>query len=397
MSKLFKTNKAPNTTQYHHAETVRINGLSLTNNTIPYDNATLRTGIDSIAKHIAKAEPRCIVNNTIAEDSTLQPLLVRPNEFMSIYDFLYKVTTHYFLYNNAYIMIDRDNNGNIIAFYPITANAVEYGTDNAGTVYCRFIFADGKDLYVKYSNLIHLRRYFNNDELIGDSNKALNGLLSVSETQNEGMITSIERGVNIRGLLSFANKINEELLEEKRKHFLNTFLSIQNDGGVIVTDAGMNYTPLDSKPISIDTAELRAIEERIYNYLGVNKNIVNSTYTEDEFLSFYENTLEPLLLQFSLEFTEKCFTALEKRYGHKINFESKRMQFSSNSSKIKLVQTLLPTGLLTQNQALEILNLPKIEGEEGNKRLQTLNYIDTKIANEYQLDLKGSKEESEEA
>jgi hypothetical protein len=39
-------------------------------------------------------------------------------------------------------------------------------------------------------------------------------------------------------------------------------------------------------------------------------------------------------------------------------------------------------GLITINEAREILNLPPVEG--GDKRLQSLNYIDSNIANQYQ-------------
>ena len=64
-------------------------------------------------------------------------------------------------------------------------------------------------------------------------------------------------------------------------------------------------------------------------------------------------------------------------------FESGRLQFSSNSTKVNLIKELLPMGILTVNQALEILNLPAIE--DGDRRIQSLNYIDTEHATEYQL------------
>ena len=43
----------------------------------------------------------------------------------------------------------------------------------------------------------------------------------------------------------------------------------------------------------------------------------------------------------------------------------------------------MPLGLLTINQALEILNMPGVE--DGNRRIQTLNVVDASKANEYQL------------
>ena len=43
----------------------------------------------------------------------------------------------------------------------------------------------------------------------------------------------------------------------------------------------------------------------------------------------------------------------------------------------------MPMGLLTVNQALEILNLPSVP--DGDRRIQSLNYVDADKAEEYQL------------
>ncbi len=85
----------------------------------------------------------------------------------------------------------------------------------------------------------------------------------------------------------------------------------------------------------------------------------------------------------SLEFTRKLFNEREQAFGNTIIFESGRLQFSSNKTKIRLIAQLVPYGLLTINQALEILNLPGVK--DGDKRLQTLNVVDALKANQYQL------------
>ena len=59
------------------------------------------------------------------------------------------------------------------------------------------------------------------------------------------------------------------------------------------------------------------------------------------------------------------------------------MIYSNNSTKVNLIKELLPYGVLTINQALEILNLPPVT--DGDKRLQTLNVVDAEKANQYQL------------
>ena len=84
-----------------------------------------------------------------------------------------------------------------------------------------------------------------------------------------------------------------------------------------------------------------------------------------------------------MEFTRKIFNDREQAYGNAIVFDSGRLQFTSNATKVQLIKELMPMGLLTVNQALEILNLPSVK--DGDKRLQKLDFIDQSIAADYQL------------
>lgn len=153
----------------------------------------------------------------------------------------------------------------------------------------------------------------------------------------------------------------------------------------------MSYSPINSNPVNIDSEQIRAIQTKIYNYLGISEKIVNSSYTEDEWCAFYESTVEPIAVQLSLEFTRKIFTEREQAFGNRIIFESSRLQFASNSTKVNVIKELVPYGILTINQALEILNLPAVE--DGDRRLQTLNVVNAQKADQYQI---GGSENAEE-
>ena len=151
----------------------------------------------------------------------------------------------------------------------------------------------------------------------------------------------------------------------------------------------MEYVPIENNPLNLDVTQLQAVKNKIYDYLGVSEKIVNSSYNEDEYAAFYESTVEPLAVQMSLEFTRKIFNERERAFGNQIVFESGRLQFTSNKTKVNLIKELLPYGILTINQALEILNMAPIEG--GDKRLQTLNVVDAESVTEYQMMKAGKK------
>lgn len=52
-----------------------------------------------------------------------------------------------------------------------------------------------------------------------------------------------------------------------------------------------------------------------------------------------------------------------------------------------MIKELLPLGVLTINQALDLLNLPRVE--DGDERIQSLNYIEKTLAKNYQMGDKG--------
>lgn len=353
-----------------------------------YASDLYRGAVDAIARNAAKLKGSHAIRYTSHEqaegDCKINRLLqIEPNPHMSAFDMLYKLTTHYFLYNNAFAYLQKDERGRLVGVYPLSASHVEFLTDGGGGLYCDFLFRSGKSVVIPYADIVHLRRNFNANDLLGDPNDALTPALQLAHTQNEGIISAIKNGASIRGILKRTQIANVEKLKEIQENFIRDYLSISNNGGVAVLDNASEYIPLDNKPYAIDEKQLQAIKTKIYDYLGVSEAIVSSSYNEDQWAAFYESTIEPLALQFSLEFTRKIFNERERAFGNSILFESGRLQFSSNATKVNLIKELMPYGLLTVNQALEILNLPGVEG--GDKRLQTLNVVSADEAHKYQM------------
>lgn len=353
-----------------------------------YSSDVYREGVDAIARNAGKLKGSHVIkykdHDRVDGDCQLNRLLqVRPNPFMSAYDFTYKLVTRLFLYNNAFAFIDRDDRGVVRGLYPITASHVDLLADQNGELFCQFTIRNGRQIIFSYRDVIHLRRFFNDDDILGADNSAIVPGLELAQTQNDGIIAGIKSGASIRGILKFTQIMSPTKLKEERDAFVNDYLEIGNDGGVVATDQKMDYQPIESKPIILDADQTKAIRSKIFSYLGVTEEIVSSSYTEDQFASFYESTIEPIATALSQEMTAKLFTEREQSFGNEIIFESGRLQFTSNSTKVNLIAQLMPMGLLTINQALEILNLPGVA--DGDRRLQALNMIDADQANKYQI------------
>lgn len=342
-----------------------------------YENAIFRGAVDTIAKHAAKLKPR-----TIPTIQRLDRLLqIEPNPYMTAYDLLYKAATAYFCDNNAFILIHRDDGENVTALYNLTPSSVEF-IQSGEKMYCKFTFKDGESVILAYSDIIHLRRHFAKNELLGSDNAALFPALETAHAQTEGIKAAIQNSAVIRGILRFTGIMNDEKLKEAKDNFVNDYLRISNNGGVAALDSKMEYTPITSSAATIDTAQLQAVQNQIYAYLNISEKIVTGQYSEDEFAAFYESIIEPLALQMSLEFTRKIFTPRERAFGREILFGGERLEFSSAKTRISLLKEMLPYGLLTINEGRKLLSLPEVP--DGDKRLQSLNYVNAAKADEYQ-------------
>lgn len=357
-----------------------------------YQNDIYRSAVDSIARHIAKLSGKHIINNSKQSDSNskINRLIQdRPNPYMSGYDFLYKVATQYFLYNNAFILVQKDSKGNLSGLYPLSPTNVEYVVDARNEMYLKFLFSNGEKVILHMNEVAVLRRHFNSNELLGDDNSAIMSTLQLAHTQNEGMNEAIKNSAQIRGIVKYTQALSPSKLKEAKDEFMNNYFTMANNGGVIPVDTSMEYQPLNVSDVQIDTSQMQVVKQKIYDYLGISESIVNGTYTEDGWQAFFESIIEPFSIQIALELTDKVFSEREKAFNNRIIFESSKLQYASNQSKTNVIKELLPLGVLTVNQALDLLNLPNVE--DGDKRIQSLNYVDKDIVNEYQMQNKGDK------
>lgn len=360
-----------------------------------YESDIYRSAVDSIARNVAKLKPVHVVtierNRKDGDNSLNRILQVRPNPYMTSYDMIYKLVTHYYLYNNAFAYLQKDKNGKLTGIYPLSPVNMEYLTDLTGELYCRFFFAGDKQVTLPFRDVFTIRRFYNSNDLLGDKNTAILNTLDLAHTQNEGIANSIKSSATIKGLLKYNQILSPENLKKEKEEFIKDYLSISNNGGIVALDSKMDYVPLEIKGVAIDNEQMSAIKQKIYDYLGVSEKIVNSTYNEDEWSAFYESVVEALGVQISLELTDKIFTQREQAFGNSIIMEANRLQFASNATKVNMIKELVPLGLFTINQALEILNLPSVE--DGDRRVQTLNVANTKIVDEYQMNKKGANNE----
>ncbi len=354
-----------------------------------YDNATVRSCIDTIARHVGKLKPRHITRKdgniiNIPDDSLNYILGVRPNPLMTASEMLEKIMAQYFTYNNLFVFVQRDTNGKVLALWPLHYASLGFYEDSENNLYVKFTFGNGQQTTVSYDDLIHIRRHFNRDELFGDpDNKVLTEDLSLLRAVKVAIINAVKNFSKMRGIIKWKQVLRPEDEKKAWDNFVQSF-AMNNASGVGSLDAKADYQQLTSDIVTFNKAQMDYARDNIYKYFGLSEEIVKGKYNEDDYNAFYESVIEPIAIKLGQEFTEKVFTSRERGFGNEIIFEANRLQYMSIASRVKLATAMIPAGAIKRNEIRELFGYAGLPGKEGEEIVVSLNYVKTQDQTKYQ-------------
>ena len=329
-----------------------------------HNDSDVRACVDAIARNAAKMHPRHIRNFDGKMEnvkSNLYKLLAKkPNEVQNAYRFYYQIVTNLELYNDSFVYIQRDENLKVTGLYPLDFDESKL-YEFKGKLWIKFKFGRSKERFVPYDDCIHLTRFTSKDGLFGGNTTPIVKILSMKHILDEGIINAIKTTQSIKGVLkSTKAMLKPEDVKRMRDQFVQDFINKGDKSGIGGLDATTDFTPVKIEPTTASDSQVKSINDKILSYFGINENIIQSKYSEDEWNAFYESVLEPIGLQMSLEFSNKLFTPTEKNFGNEILFESNRLQYASNRTKIELIRYC--GNILTYNEQREIFNLAPVDG-----------------------------------
>lgn len=322
-----------------------------------------------VPKHIREGPDGIKVN----PEPYMRFLLEEPNPYMSGQMLQEKAATQLALNNNAFILIIRDENGYPIELYPIPCVTVEAIYNKTGDLFLKFYFQNGNSLTFPYSEIIHLRDDFYSNDIFGEPpGEALTSLMDIVTTTDQGIVKAIKNSNVVKWLLKYNQTLRPEDIKKNTEEFVKNYLSLESSTvGAAATDAKADAIQVEPKDYVPNAAQIDRTTERIYSFFNTNKKIVQSSYNEDEWISYYEARIEPDAMQMSAEYTRKLFSRRERGFGNKIIFEASSLQYASMKTKLDLVQ-FVDRGMMTPNEVRAIMNLAPIEGGDTPiRRLDT--------------------------
>lgn len=340
----------------------------------------IRACIDALARNVAKLDLKAVIHSSdgtkkVDYRSDVARVLRRPNQYMSTYDFLYKIAAYFFATNNALIYPEYDANGNLIALHPISYSNFELKKSANGILIAKFSIGYMTEYTVPYSQLIHLRNHYITDDLLGDSNSALVPVTELLNAQNQGIINGIKNSAIIRGILKAAGVIKQQDLQKAKEQFIEDNLNSKNNGGVIALDGKFDYTQLDSKPYLIDAETMEQAKAKVFNYFGVNEAFLQNTFTAEQYEAVYEGRLEPFAIMFCQAMTHGLYTERERGFGNEIEAAMSKLKYQPIAQLANLISVTNQLGLFRRDEFRGILGFEPLGPENGgNDIMVSLNY-----------------------
>lgn len=338
-----------------------------------YESEIVRAAIDARARHISKLKVECVGT---ANPSLQGKLEQGPNQWQTWSQFLYRTSTILDINNTAFIVPVFDERMIITGMFtvlPTSCAIIEY----KGEPWLRYRFRNGDIGAVEMRKCAILTKHQYERDFFGDSNRALYETMQLIHIQNEGIEEAVKNTSTFRFMAQLNNFSDPEDVANERKRFTALNLSSESESGgfLLFPNGYTNIRQIDVKPYTVDSDQMNTIRENVFNYFGVNEEVLQNKAYGDAWSAFYEGAVEPFAIQFSEAVTKMLFSEGERARGTQVMATSNRLQYLSNADKLNVSSQLLDRGIFSINDVREIWNLAPVA--DGDQRIIRGEYYTT--------------------
>ena len=363
-----------------------------------YSSDVVQQACFCIVQEIKKLTPRHV--RRIGSDvepvaGRLQSVLDAPNAVMTTADMLERIAWAYLINYNAWIIPARDKTGRIEALWPVNPVRVTFIEDAGGRLAVTLEFEDGTESTLFYSDLIHVRsHYFANDYMGGDANgqpdnSALLDTLEINNTLMQGVAKALKSSYAVNGVVKYNTMLDDGTMQANIDALTDRLQN--NESGLMGMDLKGEFVPIKKEIKLVDKDTLEFIDSKILRHFGVPLPVLTGDYNPEQLAAFYQKTIEPFVVAIAQAFTKGIFSRQEIGHNNAVEFYPEELIFMSTAQKLEMVRLLGDSGALFENEKRRIFGMQPLPELVG-RRVQSLNYVDTSIAANYQLDA-GKKEE----
>lgn len=339
------------------------------------------------ANEFKKLNPRHItvkdgVSVSVTEGS-IAKLLQKPNPWMSMADFLEKITILLELNKNVFIYpqyyVTNAGQKFYTGLYPLKPSSVAYLANEKDELFVNFRFANGYETTLPADEVIHWRKdygvndYFGGGMFGGNDNDGLLTMLKRYDQLTQSIAKAIEVSCKINGIIKYNSYLGDEELKSNIEDFNKKLAS--NESGILPTDMSTEYTNLPRDVKFVDGETLKFFYDTILRANGTSLAILNGDYTKAQKEAYYEHALEADIKSLGQALTNGLFTDREISFGNEVVLYPNDIYFMSMENKISALQTGLPAGIFTKDEARKLLGYPPLPGGQGNVIAQGYNTL----------------------
>lgn len=354
-----------------------------------WEHDIVRGIVDCIATHAAKGMLQHVIvgkDGRISEtkrDSRIVRLLnEKPNDIMSGFELKYRFFAQLETQTTAVLYIEFEN-GEAKAIYPVDYKMFEFREVQGGGWAILFTDYEGVEQVLPLECCVVVRKFYNYRQAAGDGNRPIYNVLTMAKASDEGFVQALTVSNKVRGLIKQKKAmLDPEDVKKSQEDFARRFEDAASKGGIVGIDSMEEYVPLNVNTYAANAAQTKEIAGRFYSYFRTPEEVVQSRYTEQTGLAWYEAVIEPLWEQIAEALSNVYFSSREKGCGNKLVISGGVLMGTSYQTRVNIINTTKELGMLTINEQRELLGYAPIEG--GDIRQVSLNFINADKQDTYQ-------------
>lgn len=342
----------------------------------------LSESLGKLPCYLIDDEKRRIHNNPVS-----YVLAVCPNEYQTpsqFFTYLEFCRNHY---GNAYAYIQRDPyNGKPVSLLPLEPRRVQIWINNTDKYLSRrylYIYSDigGKQYEISPDEMLHVKAWLTDDNLLvgRSAREILATSLAGAKASSEFLNDLYQRGLLARACVKYVG----DLRPASQEALLNRIEEQANFNGrrMIALPVGFDIQRLDLNLTDSQFFELKRFSaQQIAAVFGVEPNQLND-YSKASYansvaqnLSFYVDTLLPIVNNYEQEFRVKLLSSAEIRKGWKVKFNINAILRPDPSAQATIMATMLANGVYTLDEVRGMLDMPPHEDGLGSTPLLNAAY-----------------------
>lgn len=324
-----------------------------------YEMDAVRSALDAIARHISKLEVKI--------DGAAQPKLQtiikkRPNPIQTWSQFMARTVTILEMQNSVILIPILNRSMEVTGIWSVLPSRCRLLEDKTGKKWIEYKFSNNELGAMELDRCGILTKCQYEDDLFGESNIALDDALDLAVMQRQGIKEGIKSAATFRYMARSTNWKDPEDLAQEQENFTKRNLSADKGGFLLFPNTYDNIQQISSKAYTISVDDQKYIKESVNDYFGVNEAIIQNTAAGAQLDAFFDGKIEPFAIQLEQVMTKMLFTDTEQGYGAKVHVTANRLQYMSTGDKINFIAQLGDRGMITINEARELLNYTAIEG-----------------------------------